>query len=53
MAGEVGLVMAGDDDGRMEYGMAEREAIADCSMSTPDRSEKLAVARKKLKARLH
>ena len=49
VAGEGGLVMAGDGDGRMECGMAEREENADCSMSMPDRSEKLAVARKKLR----
>ena len=41
--------MAGDVDGRMECGMAEREANTDCSMSTPDRSEKLTAARKKLR----
>ena len=41
--------MAGDGDGRMECGIAEREANADCSMSLPDRSEKLAAAKKKLR----
>ena len=49
VAGEGGLAMAGDGDGRMECGMAKREANADCSMSMPDRSEKLAAARKKLR----
>ena len=49
VAGEGGLAMAGDGDGRMECGMAEREANADCSMSLPDRSEKHAAARKKLR----
>ena len=49
VAGEVGLAMAGDGDERMECGMAEREVSTDCSMSMPDRSEKLAAARKKLR----
>ena len=47
VAGKGGLAMAGDGDGRMECGVAERESNAYCSMSTPDRSEKLAAARKK------
>ena len=49
VTGEGGLAMAGDGDGRMECGMAERDANADCSMSLPDRSEKHAAARKKLR----
>ena len=49
VVGEGGLAMAGDGDGRMECGMSEREANADCSMLMPGRSEKLAAARKKLR----
>ena len=32
VAGDGGLAMAGDGDGRMECGIAEREVNADCSM---------------------